>query len=87
MPYDTTQWIWAGGALIAMVALLLLLGRAARLIGIAPLGAGQRLRIEESLALDARRRITLLHIDGRTMVLLTGGATDLCLGWVPESAP
>ncbi|MES2711512.1 MAG: flagellar biosynthetic protein FliO [Pseudomonadota bacterium] len=87
MPYDTTQWIWAGGALIAMVALLLLLGRAARLVGIAPRGACQRLRIEESLALDARRRITLVRVDGRAMVLLTGGATDLCVGWVPEAAP
>ena len=87
MPYDTTQWIWAGGALIAMVALLLLLGRAARLTGLAPRGSGQRLRIEESLALDARRRITLVRIDGRAMVLLTGGGADICLGWVPEVGP
>ncbi|MBR0656390.1 flagellar biosynthetic protein FliO [Plastoroseomonas arctica] len=87
MLLETTQWIWAAGALIAMVALMLLLGRAARLTGLAPRGGGQRLRVEESLALDARRRLTLVRIDGRAMVLLTGGATDLCLGWVPETAP
>ncbi|MDB5315531.1 MAG: hypothetical protein JWO26_3160 [Rhodospirillales bacterium] len=87
MPYDMTQWIWAAGALIAMVAVLLLLGRAARLTGLAPRGGGQRLRIEESLALDARRRVTLLRVDGRAMVLLTGGGTDVCLGWLPEAAP
>jgi len=87
MPHETTPWIWAAGALIAMVALLLLLGRAARMTGLAPRAGGQRLRIEESLALDARRRLTLVRVDGRAMVLLTGGATDLCLGWVPEAAP
>ena len=87
MPNDTTQWIWAGGALIAMVALLLLLGRAARLAGFAHRGSGNRLRIEESVALDARRRITLVRVDGRAVVLLTGGSTDCCLGWVPEAGP
>lgn len=80
----TTQWLWAGLALAGIVALLLLLARGARAAGLAPRTAGQRMRIEETLALDARRRLLLVRVDGERLLLLTGGSADQNLGWVPN---
>ncbi|MBR0643443.1 flagellar biosynthetic protein FliO [Plastoroseomonas hellenica] len=82
----TTQWLWAGLALAGIVALLLLLARGARAAGLAPRMAGQRMRVEETLALDARRRLLLVHVDGERLLLLTGGNADQSLGWVPRAA-
>ncbi|MBR0665733.1 flagellar biosynthetic protein FliO [Roseomonas hellenica] len=81
----TTQWLWAGLALAGIVALLLLLARGARAAGLAPRMAGQRMRVEETLALDARRRLLLVHVDGERLLLLTGGNADQSLGWVPRA--
>ena len=87
MTIDPMQWVTAGFALAAVVALVLLAGRLARRTGLAP-GAGQgRLRIEQSLPLDARRRLVLVRCDGRGLLLLTGGAQDQVVGWLPEGAP
>jgi flagellar protein FliO/FliZ len=71
-------------ALGGVVALVLLAGRLARRAGLAPQGGG-RLRIEETVALDARRRLVLVRCDGRALLLLTGGAQDQVVGWLPES--
>lgn len=79
----TTQWLWAVAALAGIIALMLLLARGARAAGLAPRAGGQRLRIEETLALDARRRLLLVSVDGERLLLLTGGANDQSLGWVP----
>ena len=48
---------------------------------------GHRLRIEESLALDPRRRLHLVVWDGRQVLLLTGGAADLVLDRLPVRIP
>lgn len=71
-------------ALVAVVAALLLVGRAARAAG---LGArpGRRLALEEALALDGRRRLLLLRCDGRPLLVMTGGAQDLVVGWMPPA--
>lgn len=45
---------------------------------------GRRLRIEEAMALDARRRLVLVRCDGREVLLVTGGSQDTVLGWLPE---
>ncbi|HEY4252067.1 MAG TPA: flagellar biosynthetic protein FliO [Roseomonas sp.] len=82
----TSQWLWAGLALAGIVALLLLLGRGARAVGLAPRAGGQRLRVEEMLALDTRRRLLLVRVDDRRLLLLTGGTTDQNLGWLPPAA-
>jgi flagellar protein FliO/FliZ len=79
----TTQWLWAGLALAGIVALLLLLARGARAAGLAPRAGGQRLRVEETLALDSRRRLLLVRVDGERLLLLTGGAADQSLGFLP----
>jgi flagellar protein FliO/FliZ len=84
MIIDPISWITAAMALGGVVALVLLAGRLARRAGLAPQGGG-RLRIEETVALDARRRLVLVRCDGRALLLLTGGAQDQVVGWLPES--
>ena len=50
---------------------------------------GRRLQLAESLALDPRRRLLLVRCDNREALLLTGGTTDVMLGWVepPPAEP
>jgi flagellar protein FliO/FliZ len=73
-------------ALAVVLGLIVLGARAARVSGLAPrLGAGRRIAVEEITALDARRRLHLVSCEGRRVLLLTGGAQDLVLGWLPES--
>lgn len=85
MTQDMTTWMTAAGALAAVVALILLAARIARGAGLAPrMGAGGRMKVEEVLALDARRRLLLVRCDGRGLLLLTGGAKDEVVGWLPE---
>jgi flagellar protein FliO/FliZ len=72
-------------ALAGVVFLLLFGGRIAQKTRFArPNGAG-RIRIEETLALDARRRLLLVSCNGRAVLLLTG-AQDQVVGWLPEQA-
>jgi flagellar protein FliO/FliZ len=44
--------------------------------------AGGRLRVHQVLVLDARRRLHLVHCDGRDVLLLTGGSSDVVVGWL-----
>jgi flagellar protein FliO/FliZ len=86
------------GAMTALAALILVLGlvllaaRAARRFGLAPgvpgaaRGAGRRLVLVESLALDTRRRLLLLRCDDRELLLVTGGPQDLHLHDLPRGA-
>ena len=46
-------------------------------------GAGRRSQQRETLALDRTRRLHLVACDGRDLLLLTGGATDVVVGWLP----
>jgi flagellar protein FliO/FliZ len=83
----TTAALTAFAALLAVVGALLLAGRAARAAGMGT-RPGRRLAVEETLALDGRRRVTLLRCEGRHLLLLTGGAQEVLLGWLPhEPAP
>ncbi|MBR0649327.1 hypothetical protein GXW78_06615 [Roseomonas terrae] len=82
MIIDSTTWITAAGALIGVLALILLAGNLARRTGLAP-RPGTRLHIEETIALDARRRLVLVRCDGRALLLMTGGAQDQVVGWLP----
>jgi flagellar protein FliO/FliZ len=77
------NWLTAGIALLFVLGLILLLARLLRATGLASQTSGQRLKLQEVLALDARRRVIILRCDGREVLLLTGGPQDLCLGWLP----
>lgn len=76
----------AAAALLAVLGALALLLRGVRALGAAKRG-GRRLGVREAVALDARRRLTLATCDGRELLLLTGGAQDVVVGWLPERAP
>jgi len=84
-------------ALLGVVGLILLTRRAAmllptlRLPGL-PNGmiggmvggviAGGPLRLEQTIALDARRRLLLVRCGGRRVLLMTGGPQDAVVGWL-----
>jgi flagellar protein FliO/FliZ len=79
-------------ALAAVLALVLLAGRAARRFGLAGAAGragspGRRLALVETLALDPRRRLSLIRCDGRELLVLTGGPQDLLLPLGAEAAP
>lgn len=75
-----TALLALAGVLAALVLVLRGL-RAARLAR----GGGGRLSVEEAVALDGRRRVVLLRCDGRGVLLLTGGAQDVVIGWLPDT--
>ncbi|HEY2132386.1 MAG TPA: hypothetical protein VGH36_05345 [Acetobacteraceae bacterium] len=79
----------ACAALAAVLALILLAGRLARAGGLAPRASGpvNRLAPLQSLPLDPRRRRHLIRCDNREILLLTGGNTDLVIGWLDTPAP
>jgi flagellar protein FliO/FliZ len=77
--------LMAVAALAAVLALIWLASRAARWSGLATRPAGTKhLAVQDTLALDARRRLTLVRCDGRRVLLLTGGGQDLVVGWLAE---
>ncbi len=82
---DQLPWLLAAAALAGVVALLLLLGRAARAFGLgtaAPRGGPKRLVLQDCLAIDPKRRLVLVRCDGRDVLLLTGGGADQVVGWL-----
>ena len=84
----TTSVFTAVAALAAVLLLILLAGRLARMTRFARPGgaAGTRLRLQDSLVLDPRRRLLLVQCDGRSVLLLTG-PTDRVVGWLPDATP
>jgi len=78
----TLETLLAAIASLALVlGLVLVTQRAARWGGLVPRGGG-RLALVEAVALDPRRRLSLVRCDGRHVLVLTGGAQDLVVGWV-----
>ena len=75
-------------ALVAVLGLIWLVGRAARFGGMArrPATSGL-LSVQDVLALDARRRLHLIKCDERRVLLLTGGAHDVVVGWLDREPP
>ena len=84
MTLTYADWLTAGLALLLVLGLILVLARLLRASGLAPQTKGQRLKVQEVLAVDARRRLLILRCDGREVLLMTGGPQDLCLGWLPS---
>ena len=74
--------------LAGVVGLILLARRAAMLLpGLARLQPAQGpLRLEQALALDARRRLLLVRCGPRRVLLLTGPGADTVVGWL-DPAP
>ncbi len=88
MVIGITSIITAVAALIAVLGLIWLAGRAARFGGMARRPAtGGLLSVQDALALDARRRLHLIKCGDRRVLLLTGGAHDVVVGWLDRAAP
>lgn len=85
-PLSLTTLLTAAAALLAVLGGLVLLLRGLRAAGVGR-AAGRRLAVEEAVALDPRRRLVLLRCDGRNLLVLTGGAQDVVVGWLPEHGP
>jgi flagellar protein FliO/FliZ len=84
-PFTTA--LTALAALAVVLGLVWLASRAARWGGLAPRpSGGRRIVVQDALAIDARRRLTLVRCDDRTVLLLTGGAQDLVVGWLPDQS-
>lgn len=90
MPIDIVPVLTAAAALPVVLGLIWLAGRLARVSGIglrrSPGAKGRALALEESLALDQRRRLLLVRCEAGRVLLLTGG-TDLVVGWLPPDPP
>jgi flagellar protein FliO/FliZ len=74
-------------SLAAVIALVLLAGYAARLRTPTRSANPQSLHLTATLALDARRRLHLIHAPGGAALVLTGGPNDTLLPWPPPAAP
>ena len=48
--------------------------------------APRRLAVEETVAVDARRRLLLVRCEGQRIVLMTGGPADLVVSVLPAAA-
>jgi flagellar protein FliO/FliZ len=83
MAFPIEQVATAAGALGAVLALVWLAGRAARLGGMRRAVGGSRLAVQDTVALDRVRRLVLVRCDGRELLLLTGGGSDQVVGWLP----
>jgi flagellar protein FliO/FliZ len=72
-------------ALVGVLGLIGLLTRLLQYTGWRPTARTSRtLIVQESVALDARRRLHLVQCADRQVILLTGGSQDLVVGWVRE---
>jgi flagellar protein FliO/FliZ len=84
VPLDPSLSIKALAALAAVVLLAAAVLRALRAAtGAGKPGGQRRLALQEVLPLDPKRRLLLVRCDGRDLLLLTGGAGDVSLGWLP----
>ena len=90
MLQDPSLALKAAVALVAVSLLALVALRAIRAVAPGTMRPGtraeRRLAVREVLPLDPKRRLVLVRCDGRDLLLLTGGAGDLSLGWVPDPA-
>lgn len=81
LPY--TSLLTAFIALAAVVGLVVLAGRLARRTGLVRAQSGKRLAIRETMVIDRSRSLRIVSCDGKEVLLLVGGGSDVLLGWLP----
>jgi flagellar protein FliO/FliZ len=70
-------------ALAAVLVLVWLAARGAQWAGIArSRPSGRLIAVEDQIALDSRRRLLLIRCADRQVLLLTGGTSDIVVGWM-----
>jgi hypothetical protein len=73
----------SAAALAGVVGVILLIGRVLRHTSFANRKSAARLLIvKDTISLDARRRLHLIQHGDRAVLLLTGGETDVVVGWL-----
>jgi flagellar protein FliO/FliZ len=78
-----TTLLSAVAALAGIVGVILLIGRALRYTSLGtPKSSARLLILKDTIALDARRRLHLVQHGDRAVLLLTGGETDVVVGWL-----
>ena len=82
---DLNTYVTFAIALLAVVALIYLVAWVMGRIGVVHRMAGRpgkerRLRVKESLALDAKRRAVILDCDGSEHLVVLGANSELSLG-------
>jgi hypothetical protein len=86
MPDDLAATGMACAVLAGLVGVILVLGRVLRPFAPArPRGAGALLVHRDMVALDTRRRLHLIQVGARSVLLLTGGETDVVVGWMDNA--
>ncbi len=85
MPPFLQAILTAGAALGAVLGIIVLAGRGARMLRLARPIAARRLVLVEALSLDRTRQLRLITCDGRDLLLLTGGGTDQVVAWLPST--
>ncbi|HKM62296.1 MAG TPA: flagellar biosynthetic protein FliO [Acidisphaera sp.] len=85
MPAFSTSLLTAGAALAGVLGLIWLIQRVLTRAGIVRLAnpASRTLGVEERLPIDAKRSLLLVRCGERRLLLLTGGAADAVVGWLP----
>jgi flagellar protein FliO/FliZ len=77
-----TMLLTTAAALAGVVGVILLLGRVLRHTNLGrPHSSARLLVVQDTISLDARRRLHLIQHGERSVLLLTGGETDLVVGW------
>jgi flagellar protein FliO/FliZ len=83
---NVTTLLTTAAALAGVVGVILVIGWALRHIPMRKLTSPERLLIvKDTVALDARRRLHLVQHGDRAVLLLTGGANDIVVGWLDGS--
>ncbi len=86
---SSVSTLTAIAALAAVLGLVWVAARMVRLAGLAPrpAGNGRLLAVQDAIALDPRRRLSLIRCADRQVLLLTGPGQDVVVGWIePPSA-
>ncbi|GAB6853231.1 flagellar biosynthetic protein FliO [Asaia astilbis] len=84
------SWGAYASSFVLVIALIFLLRSAIAYLQprLSRRGKTSQLSLEETLVLDPKRRLTLFRCGERTGLMLTGGATDIFMGWVdPKTSP
>ncbi len=69
--------------LAVIVGVILFIGRALRHTSFGrPRSSGRLLTVLDTIALDSRRRLHLVRHGDQVVLLLTGGASDVVVGWL-----
>jgi flagellar protein FliO/FliZ len=75
--------LFAAVSLAGIVGVILLVGRVLRHTSLGkPASSARLLIVKDTIALDARRRLHLIQHGDRAVLLLTGGETDIVVGWL-----